>query len=161
MQKFHIDTPVSAESILKENSQIILVDASDSIGISPRINRKNVIDVIDHRPLHEKHAFPHATFHIEMVGSSATLIAEKFYLEKIVISPESAALLYSAIISNTVNFKATVTTERDTIMTNWLLQFLVLPLNYTHEMFKAKSTFTRPLQEIFKEVFGSYLCGNK
>ena len=73
------------------------------------------IEVVDHRAVNEADKFQNAKIQIEMVGSAATLIAEKFLHATTSTSPESAALLYSAIISNTINFQANVTTDRDII----------------------------------------------
>ncbi|MBI2018103.1 hypothetical protein HYS96_00170 [Candidatus Daviesbacteria bacterium] len=91
-----------------------------------------------------------------MVGSCATLIAEKFFKEKIIITSSSAALLYSAIISNTVNFQANVTTDRDKKMYDWLVKQFDSPENYVHKMFVAKSVFKKPLKEVFCDDFATF-----
>jgi len=91
-----------------------------------------------------------------LVGSCATLIAKKFFKEKIIITSSSAALLYSAIISNTVNFQANVTTDRDKKMCNWLVKQFGLPENYVHKMFVAKSVFGKSLKEVFCDDFATF-----
>lgn len=157
LKTFAVPQPEHAEKILLKNPSITLVDASDTRGISEKINPVNVIEIIDHRKRNEADKFPNATVHIELVGAAATMIAEKFLHEHISISPTSAALLYSAIVSNTVNFQADVTTDRDKKMARWLLTFFSLPKNYVHEMFMAKSVFEESLIDTIRNDFATFV----
>ena len=158
---FDIDKPVQAEDIFKREDKLILVDASDLRCISNLIDPKQVIEVIDHREVNQADKFPNAKIQIELVGSCATLIAEKFFKENIIIAPSSAALLYSAIISNTVNFQADVTTKRDKKTSDWLVKQFDLPESYVHKMFMAKSVFNKPLKEVFDEDFATFQFHSK
>jgi len=153
--KFNIEPIADADELIDEADSIIIVDASDIRGLSDKINPEKVIEIIDHRKVNEADKFPNAKVQIELVGSAGTLIAEKFYVSDTAISKESAALLYSAIVSNTINFKANVTTDRDHKMSDWLQSQFELPGNYIHEMFKFKSTFTQPLSEIIEGDFST------
>jgi inorganic pyrophosphatase/exopolyphosphatase len=163
-QTFQIEPPLHAEDIINGSYNIVLTDASDTTGISSQVNPKQVIEIIDHRKLNKASKFPHAKVQIELVGSAATLIAEKFHANNTEISKASAVLLYSAIISNTVNFLADVTTDRDRKMVEWLTNKFQLPQNYIHSMFAYKSTFNDPLKEVllhdaaFWEFSGLKLC---
>lgn len=161
LDTFSVPQPESGEKALSAKDKIILVDASDTIGISKQIDPLQVIEIFDHRKLNEADKFPHATVHIELIGSCATLIAEKFAEGTVSISKSSAALLYSAIISNTVNFMANVTTDRDREMAAWLLTQFTLPTHYVHAMFAAKSVFDKPLTEIFDDYFATFVFGGK
>lgn len=158
---FNISSPPDARGILDSNTKVIILDASDLRGISNKINPEQVVEIIDHRKIHSASSFPNAKVQIELVGSAATLIAEKFYTDKIEISSKSAALLYSAIISNTVNFQANVTTERDKIMAKWLLTKFSLPDNYIQNMFADKSHFVKPLKETIEDDFALFVFSNK
>lgn len=119
--------------------EIILVDKSDLMGIEDKVAPGKVIQVIDHRQINQADKFPNADVQIELVGAAATLIAEKFMKNSLKISKESAILLYGAIISNTLNFKGTLTTERDKVAAVWLNRTAGLPENFWKEMFMAKS----------------------
>ncbi len=158
--KFNIPALENAEDVVNNVDGIIIVDASDLRCISDKIEPGKVIEIIDHRKIHEAHKFPNAKAQIELVGSAATLIAEKFYSNKTTISQESAALLFSAIVSHTINFQANVTTERDHKMADWLKTKFSLPQNYVHEMFFCKSEFRKSLKETFIEDFAMF-CFNK
>ncbi len=122
------------------DSKIILVDSSTTFGLSHDINYQNVIEIIDHRLHNRTEAFPNAKIQIELVGAAATLVAEKFFNNDLLPSKKVAWLLYGAIISNTLNFKANVTTDRDRKMAEWLKKIGEVEDNLVEEMFVWKST---------------------
>ncbi|HPS21285.1 MAG TPA: DHH family phosphoesterase [Candidatus Paceibacterota bacterium] len=119
--------------------EVVLVDASDLIGIEGKIAPEKVIEIIDHRKVHEADKFPNAKVQIELVGSASTLVAEKFIQNNIEISKESAILLCGAIISNTLNFKGGVTTDRDRLAFEYLNKIAQLSPDFAKELFKSKS----------------------
>lgn len=135
---FEIACPASITSC-DEYDELILVDASDTGGFDKSIKPEKVIEIIDHRMQNESHLFTNAHLQIEKVGSAATLVAEKFKKTGLEPSEESALLLYGAIVSNTLNFKAKVTTDRDIAMAKWLKSLIDVPDSFAHDMFAAKS----------------------
>ncbi len=118
---------------------VVLADASDMKGLEGNIDTIKVVEIIDHRKINDAHLFPNAKVQIEMVGAAATLVAEKFYKSNTEISKMSATLLYGAIVSNTLNFKATLTTGRDVQMAEWLKEQAGLYDNFWKDLFMAKS----------------------
>lgn len=113
------------------DSPVVLVDISEFAHVSKFVKLENVIEVYDHR-------FGFGDFwkeklgsnaHVELVGSCATLIWEEYkkrdYDSK--ISPLSANLLTISILSNTLNFGASVTTQRDIDAFNELKEYTDLP----------------------------------
>lgn len=144
------------------NEKIVLVDVSDSKGIDNEININNVTEVIDHRKLAYIHDFPNARLQIDLVGSCATLIAERFQEANQLPSRAVAVLLYSAIISNTVNFLNNVTTERDRQAANWLRKIAEVGDRYVKDMFEYKSNINKDnLEEIMTEEFKYYEIQNE
>ncbi len=134
--------------------EIRLVDASDKRGISDQIEPSTVTEVIDHRKDYDQDAFPNAELQIELVGAAATLIGEKFEASNVVPSEEIATLLYTAIISNTLNLQANVTTERDERMVSWLADIVDIPEDVTDRMFEYKSDIdTGRLEAVFENDF--------
>ena len=119
--------------------EVVLVDASDLNGLEGNIVPEKVVEIIDHRKINEADKFPNAKVQIELVGSAATLIAEKFIENSINISKESAILLCGAIISNTLNFKGGVTTDRDKKAVEYLNKIALLPDDFWKDLFMAKS----------------------
>ncbi len=141
--RYILDTYKIKHPEIIENAEnfdkVILVDASDLIGIEGKIAPEKVIEIIDHRKVHEADKFPNAKVQIELVGSASTLVAERFINNNIDVSKESAILLCGAIISNTLNFKGGVTTDRDRNAFECLNKIAQLPSNFSKELFKSKS----------------------
>ncbi len=140
----------SGEDLIDETSNVILVDSCEIKGIADTINPEQVVEVMDHRSVNEaKKEFPNAKIQIELVGSCATLIVEKFIESKIVPTEKSATLLFLAIVSNTINFKNKVTTKRDVEAASYLKELYPIDGNLIHEMFAHQSNLRGPLKEIF------------
>ena len=118
---------------------VILVDSSDLKGLDGKVPPEKVVEIIDHRKINNASDFPNAKIQIELVGAAATLVAEKFMENDTVISKEAAILLCGGILSNTLNFKAGVTTERDRNAFDWLNKTARLPADFWKELFQAKS----------------------
>ena len=142
--------------------EVILVDASDLNGLEGKIGAEKVIEIIDHRKVHEADKFPKAKAQIELVGAAATLVAEKFMQNKVDISKTSATLLCSAIISNTLNFKGSVTTDRDKQAAAWLNEIAKLPDDFWKDVFIAKSNLSgNKLTERIEGDFAWFVMGDK
>jgi manganese-dependent inorganic pyrophosphatase len=164
--KYVLDRFKITPSLVIDDSQscleVILVDASDLNGLGGKIEADKIIEIIDHRQVNGIDSFPQAQKQIESVGAAATLVAEKFINSKVSISSESAILLYSAIISNTLNFKAGVTTERDRLAASWLRQGLEISDDYWKELFMAKSDISGDnLFKLMNSEFASFEIGGK
>jgi manganese-dependent inorganic pyrophosphatase len=144
------------------NTEFILVDTADPDAIELTIPSEKVIEIFDHRQLVFTEKFVNAKKTIELVGSCATLITEEFQKNNIVPFKNSAIYLYSAIISNTINFKNSVTTERDRNAVNWLKSFISLPDDYVKNMFSSKSNInSNNLYKTLSQDFSVKSFGDK
>lgn len=94
----------------------VVVDCSNPAVLPEFVIQDKIVNVYDHRSGYE-HLWnnPQAEIKIELVGACATLVWERIKSEKLEskISQISLNLLYTAIFANTLNFKSSVTTERD------------------------------------------------
>jgi len=133
--------------LISAAEDVIVVDASDVRSLPDKLESVMVSKIIDHRQEHHADQFPNADVQIELVGAAATLIAEKFF-QNVDISEDAVLLLYGAIISNTMNFQANVTTERDKKMAEWLRGQTHIPEEFTKQMFEHKSAFSEPIKEM-------------
>ena len=121
-------------------TEVILVDASDRNSLEiPDLVPSQVVEIIDHRQTHEAEVFANARVQIELVGSCSSLITEKFINLEVKPTRISAALLSTAIASNTLNFQSKTTTDRDRAAFAWLKPFTALPNDFVLDMFRAKS----------------------
>ncbi len=141
LDRFSLQYPNIIESV-EQYDRVVLVDASELIGLESKVPPERVIEIIDHRKVHDAHKFPNASVQIELVGAAATLVGEKFMQTDTPISDRAAVLLESAIISNTLNFKSGTTTDRDRAVRTWLNQKTHLPEEYWVDLFTAKSDMT-------------------
>lgn len=157
-QEFNIPRIPNNTEIVTKAEQIILVDASSLKGMPEGIDPTKVNEIIDHRSaLEVKRTFPNAKIQIEQIGAAATLIVEKFNKDNVSMSKQATVLLYGAIASNTLNFQASVATEKDKVAFTWLAKSADLSTDLIHRMFIFKSqfddaSFEKQILSDFKEV---------
>ena len=112
---------LEGEKEIGESQKIVIVDTNNVYEVVNFLNPDNVIEIIDHHAKNNScDKCKNAKIQIENLGAVATLIAEKFKNDNISISRESAILLYYGIISNSINLKASITSQRDIEMADWL-----------------------------------------
>ena len=121
LNKFNIK--LNTATRIENEDKIVLVDTNYLTEIPKAIEKENIVEIIDH---HNKDSWLNdrndIKIQIELIGAAATLVAERFKNENIKISRESAILLYYGIISNTMNLKIKLTSQKDIEMANWLKQ---------------------------------------
>lgn len=136
----------------------IVVDISDPKHFAKFVVSENIQEVYDHR-------FGFETFwkeklgenaKIEMVGACATLIWEEFKRDGLAfkINPTTANLLYTAILSNTLNLKASVTTDRDVAALNELKTYTQLPQEWDSIYFEeiTEAVLKEPLKAMANDT---------
>lgn len=95
----------------------VLVDVSDYHHFDPMVALDRVVEVIDHHPGFEQHWAQTlgSAADIRPIGAAATQVFQRWkaagWLSK--ISEQSAALLATAILDNTLNFTGQMTTTAD------------------------------------------------
>ena len=134
---------------IENDDKIVLVDTNYLAKISKNIEQKNIVEVIDH---HNRESWldksPNIKKQIEPIGAAATLVAERFKNEGVNISRESAILLYYGIISNTMNLKIKLTSQRDIEMASWLKNRVPeITDEVTKEIFVKKSQIVKNLRK--------------
>lgn len=111
-----------------ENTHFIIVDISNPQHFEHFVDVEKVSSVYDHHYGYEEfwHNLIQEKAKIEPVGACATLIWEEFQAHYLShrISSSSANLLYTAIISNTLNFKAQVSSVRESSRNGTLSLYL-------------------------------------
>ncbi len=137
-----------------EKSDFVIVDISEPDHIAKFVDQNRIVKLFDHHfgfeeYWHDKYG---SNAHIEKVGACASQIWEEYikfgYDSK--ISKTSANLLISAILSNTLNFKASVTSDRDIEAYDQLKKYSDLPENWVEIYFKDQEIFT--YQNPYKSV---------
>jgi len=124
-------------------AKFIIVDASDLKGMPKIIRPEDVIEVVDHRIVHQAgKIFINAQINIELLGAAATLIFEKYQTQKIDFDYSSALLLYGAIFSNTLNFQVDIAGFRDREAVRALSEKFNMPVDIINEMFQYKTDYS-------------------
>jgi inorganic pyrophosphatase len=112
-----LDAVLSTDYASGPNDEFVVVDVSDPSQFDKLVNVAQVIEVFDHHPGFEQYWTDKIgeNNHIEFIGAAATLIYEQWIKvgKASQMSKVSAELLAAAILDNTLNFGAGVTTERD------------------------------------------------
>lgn len=140
---------------IEDDDEIVLVDTNYLQEISKSINKENIVEIIDH---HNREDWidgrKNIKVQIECIGAAATLVAERFKNENIEISRESAILLYYGIISNTMNLKIKLTSQKDIEMAKWLKQQTTeITDEITAQIFVEKSQIGDSLREEMEVEF--------
>lgn len=133
------DVTFSTNYTPSSNDTFIIVDVSDPDYLDKAVNIDRIEEVIDHHVGFEQFWRDRIgdKTDIEFIGAACTQIYEKWLSADLVesMSETSARLLISGILDNTLNFKATVTTERDKAAYNALLKVAHLPKDWTAQYF--------------------------
>lgn len=124
------------------SKEIFLVDHTEPAQSPLGISKAQVVGVFDHHPDCGSVDYPDCT--IDLIGSTSTLIAEKFILKNLPIGKNLATILLAAILDDTIIFKSVTTTERDTDVAKNLAQIAGIPdlEKFGLEIFTAKSNWS-------------------
>ncbi len=106
---------VGKKEVLKHKEKnVVLVDHNQySLGIDGLDENANIVEIIDHHKLGDIRTIKPVNIEIDPVGSTATLIYEKFIENKVDIPYNIGILLLSAILSDTIILTSPTTTNRD------------------------------------------------
>ena len=100
-----------------QEDEYMIIDVSNKDYFDTFVQEKKIIGIIDHHVGYEKYWKDKLKekAQIEFIGSVATIIVELYEKENLMeqISRDLAILLISAILDNTLNLKAKITTKRD------------------------------------------------
>ena len=112
-----LHAPFVTEYQASADDNYIIVDVSDPTQFDKIVDVDRVAEVLDHHPGFEEYWTDRIAdkSRIDFIGAAATLIYERWAATDMLehMSKESAELLAAAILDNTLNFGAGVTTERD------------------------------------------------
>ena len=100
-----------------DSDNFIILDVSNKDYFDNIVNESKIVEIIDHHTGFEEYwkNILKEKSRIEFIGAVATIIVEDYEKEDLLgnMSEDIALLLMSAILDNTLNFKAKVTNRRD------------------------------------------------
>ncbi|UOQ85748.1 manganese-dependent inorganic pyrophosphatase [Gracilibacillus salinarum] len=105
--------PRMVENVSDEVEQVILVDHNESQQSAEDIDRVQVLEVIDHHRIANFETNDPLYYRAEPVGCTATILNKLYKEHNVEIKKETAGLMLSAIISDSLLFKSPTCTDQD------------------------------------------------
>jgi manganese-dependent inorganic pyrophosphatase len=142
--------------------RVLLVDHAEQAQSVLGVEHAEIVEILDHHHIGsiETRVPVRATF--DPVGSTATLVIERFRQSGMEPSHPAAMLLLGAILSDTVILNSPTTTERDRAVVAYLEQVLALDgERFGREMFEQTTDLTHvPAAEIVGRDAKDYDAGS-
>ncbi|MCD3244421.1 putative manganese-dependent inorganic diphosphatase [Clostridium botulinum C] len=140
------------------NKKVILVDHNETAQSVDGLEDTEITEIIDHHRIADIQTSNPIYFRNEPVGCTASIIGSIFFENGIEPSKETAGLLCSAIISDTLLFKSPTSTNFDRMIIEKLANIAGIDIEeYAKEMFKAGTSLVgRTVDEIFNTDFKTF-----
>lgn len=155
---FNVEAPQFIEDIdFKGGENLILVDHNEKGQSVPNIEDFNLVEILDHHRIADLVTDKPIYFRSEPIGSTASLVAKKFFEAGDKPSKEIAGLLCGALISDTLLFRSPTSTDEDREILAELVQIAGIdPEVFANDMFKAGTSIegktpSELLNQDFKE----------
>jgi manganese-dependent inorganic pyrophosphatase len=118
--------------------RVILVDHAEQAQSAPGIEQAEIVEILDHHHIGSIETRVPVTATFDPVGSTATLVVERFRNNGLEPSHATATALLGAVMSDTVILNSPTTTERDHAVVGYLERVLALDgEEFGREMFEA------------------------
>ncbi|MDO9556289.1 MAG: putative manganese-dependent inorganic diphosphatase [Coriobacteriia bacterium] len=122
--------------------RIILLDHNELAQSASGVEEATIVEIVDHHRVGDVQTAAPILFLNMPVGSTATIVAERYRELGVDVPISVAGLLLSAVLSDTVLLKSPTTTAIDREVAERLAALLKLePLEFGMEMFKARSAY--------------------
>jgi len=141
--------------------RVILVDHAEHAQSVPGIEQAEILEILDHHHIGSIETKIPVTATFDPVGSTATLVIERFRQNGMEPTRSTATALLGAILSDTVILNSPTTTERDRHVVEYLERVLELDaIEFGREMFEETSDVSdTPVDEILARDVKEYELG--
>jgi manganese-dependent inorganic pyrophosphatase len=120
--------------------RVLLVDHAESAQSVPGVEQAEIVEILDHHAIGSIETRVPVTATFDPVGSTATLVVERFRQNGMEPSRETAAALLGAILSDTVILNSPTTTKRDHAVVEYIERVLAFDARkFGREMFEQTS----------------------
>ena len=157
---------VSRRSLVSPGRRrVLLVDHAETAQSVPGVETAEIVEILDHHHIGSIETTLPVTATFDPIGSTATLVVERFRINGMEPAPPTATMLLAAILSDTVILSSPTATDRDREVIRYLE--LLLQLDATEfgtEMFGASSDVADvPADEIIQRDAKEYeaMAGEK
>jgi manganese-dependent inorganic pyrophosphatase len=130
--------------------RVLLVDHAEAAQSVPGIEEAEIVEILDHHHIGSIETRVPVTATFDPVGSTATLVTERFRQNGLEPSRPTAMMLLAAVLSDTVILRSPTTTARDHAVVEYLGRALGLDATeFGREMFeKSSDTSGVPVDEL-------------
>jgi manganese-dependent inorganic pyrophosphatase len=150
-----------SDLVSPEPRRVLLVDHAEQAQSVIGVEQAEIVEILDHHHIGsiETRVPVRATF--DPVGSTATLVIERFRQSGMEPTRAAATMLLGAILSDTVILNSPTTTDRDHAVIEYLEQVLAVDATaFGREMFENTSDLARvPAAEIVQRDAKDYDAG--
>jgi manganese-dependent inorganic pyrophosphatase len=120
--------------------RVLLVDHAEQAQSVPGVEHAEIVEILDHHHIGSIETRIPVTATFDPVGSTATLVVERFRQAGMEPSRPAAMMLLGAVLSDTIILNSATTTERDRLVVEYLERVLALDAaEYGREMFEDTS----------------------
>jgi manganese-dependent inorganic pyrophosphatase len=120
--------------------RVLLVDHGERAQSVPGIEEAEIVEILDHHHIGSIETKLPVTAIFDPVGSTSTLVVERFRQAGAEPAPPTATMLLGAIVSDTVLLTSPTTTERDRVAAAYLERLLTLDASkFGREMYERSS----------------------
>jgi manganese-dependent inorganic pyrophosphatase len=154
---------ISRYNLLKmKRKQLILVDHNERKQAVEGVEEAEILEIVDHHRVGDLQTVSPIYFHNEPVGSTCTLIAEKYLIDRMALGTNLAGLLLSGMLSDTMIFKSPTTTRKDRQIAEQLQEIAGLDaMDWGKQILKhAINTGTLSDEEIISSDLKEYNSGS-
>ncbi len=130
--------------------RVLLVDHAELAQSVPGADQAEIVEILDHHHIGSIQTQLPVTATFDPVGSTATLVIERFRQNGLEPAGPTATLLLGAILSDTVILNSPTTTERDHAVVEYLERVLALDATeFGREMFEATADVSQlPAEQV-------------
>lgn len=153
---------VSRRNLLgNHGKQVILVDHNEPGQAVEGIEAADILEIIDHHKIATVQTMTPVYFRNQPLGCCSTIITQMYKENNIEIDKQTAGLLMSAIISDTLLFRSPTCTPLDEQTGRELAKIAGVDIEkYAFSMFSAGSNLKgKTIQEIFYQDFKHFSAG--
>lgn len=160
--KGHYVGMISRRNLLNlKRRQIILVDHNETNQAVDGYDEAEILEIIDHHRIGNMETLSPVYFRNQPVGCTATIITQMYQENGVEIDPQTAGLLCSAILSDTLMFRSPTCTIIDQKTAEYLAEIAGIQIEeYAAKMFSAGSNLSeKSAEEIFFQDFKKFDSG--
>ena len=142
--------------------QVIMVDHNELGQALDGMENAEILEIIDHHRLGTIQTLGPVYFRNQPLGCTSTIVYLMYQENKVAIDPQTAGLMMSAIISDTLLFRSPTCTKTDEMAGSALAEIAGVDIEkYAMEMFSAASDLKQKTdREIFYQDFKTFTAGD-